>query len=87
MTYPGTKIREHTALESGLIQRVTELEKERDELVKALRPFAKYAEMRAAQPLNGLDMIVHSIHTGTQWAAEITLGDCQRARRLLLKYK
>lgn len=45
MTYPGTKIREQTALESGLIQRVTELEKERDELVDMLRESAWCAKL------------------------------------------
>ena len=37
MTYPGTQRRSQTALESSLIAQVMELERERDELMKALR--------------------------------------------------
>lgn len=37
MTYPGTTRRAQTSLESSLISRVTELERERDELVAKLK--------------------------------------------------
>ncbi len=51
--------------------------------IETLKPFANYAEKRAAKPFMGLDDIVHGIHTGTEWEAEIRLSDCDRAAKLL----
>jgi hypothetical protein len=72
MTYPGTKIREHTALESGLIQRVSELENERDELVKLVRDYA---------------LIINGMHMGKlPTCFKPSLETLNEVNRLLAKY-
>lgn len=48
----------------------------------ALRPFARYAEKRAAKPLRGLDDVIHAIHAGED-GAEIRLSHCNAARDAL----
>lgn len=48
-------------------------------LEAALRPFAKYARARAAQPLRGLGDTIHLIHPGSPHEAELTLTDCNAA--------
>lgn len=52
-------------------------------LIAALRPFADYALKRAAMPLNGLGDVLHAIHIGTEWEAEVTLTQCNAALALL----
>lgn len=52
-------------------------------LEQALRPFAAYAKSRREQPLIGLGDIIHTIHPGTQWEAEITLRHCMTAEKAL----
>ena len=49
----------------------------------ALEPFAAYMDARDAKPFNGLGDTIHAIHTGTEWAAELTLAHCQAARAAL----
>jgi hypothetical protein len=49
----------------------------------ALEPFARYAEMREAKPLRGLDDVIHAIHTGSEWEAELRLSHCIKARAAL----
>ena len=55
------------------------------ELEEALEPFAIYSEKRDAMPLKGCGDAVSIIHPGTDYAAEITLTDCRRARTALSK--
>lgn len=45
----------------------------------ALRPFAHFRRQWDAKPVRGAGGAVYAIHTGTQWAAEITLEDLRRA--------
>jgi hypothetical protein len=52
-------------------------------LREALEPFARYAEMREAKPLRGLDDVIHGIHPGSEWAAELRLSHCEQARAAL----
>lgn len=52
-------------------------------LEERLKPFAHYAEMRAKQPLVGLGDSIHVIHRGSEYEAEITVQDCERARTVL----
>ncbi len=59
------------------------LRAERDRLREALRPFATYAKKRAAKPFAGLDDLIHTIHAGTEWEAELRLSHCEAARRAL----
>lgn len=54
-------------------------------LEAALEPFAIYSEKRDAMPLKGCGDAVSIIHPGTDYAAEITLTDCRRARAALSK--
>ena len=60
-----------------------ELERRLASAVEALRPFALFAEKWDAQPLRNIDDEFYSIHTGTQWAASLRLGDCRKARTAL----
>ncbi len=53
------------------------------ELAEALMPFVKYLKAREARPLLGLGDAVHSIHMGTEFAAEITMDDIRAAREAL----
>ena len=48
---------------------------------EALEPFAHFAEKWIAMPAGRLpdDAAIYSIHGTTEYAAEITLGDCKRA--------
>ena len=57
MTYPGTQRRAQTALESSLIAQVLELERERDELVEALKNARWYAE--GYQPITDSGIAAH----------------------------
>lgn len=49
----------------------------------ALHPFGEYASCRDAQPLRGLDDVIHAIHIGTPWESEIRLSDCRKAAKVL----
>lgn len=67
-----------------LTAEVSRLTQENEGLRTALKPFARYAEMRSAQPLSGLGDIIHCIHTGSPFEAEIRLSDCEAARAVSL---
>jgi hypothetical protein len=55
------------------------------ELEDALKPFARYAEMRGKQPLGGLGDVIHGIHHGSEFEAEIRFSACVRALAVLVK--
>lgn len=76
---------EMSAMTTMLAVENTRLREENAELREALRPFANYAEKRAAMPLRGLSNVIHTIHAGHQHEASILLTDCQLARALLAK--
>lgn len=57
------------------------------ELGEALAPFALYARQREAMPLRGLGDLIHAIHTGSEWEAEITLDHVNAARAALAHYE
>jgi hypothetical protein len=42
---------------------------------KAIERVARYVAMRDAKPLRHADDIIHAIHTGSEWEAELTLSD------------
>lgn len=66
-----------------LTAHVAALEARCAEMEAALHPFGEYATCRDAQPLRGLDDVIHAIHVGTPWESELRLSDCRRAAKLL----
>ncbi len=66
------------------IERLRSLLKEAGE---ALEPFSHYSAMRSAKPLLGLGDIIHGVHHGSEWEANIKLSDCDNARTVLSKIK
>ena len=46
---------------------------------KGVEALAHYVEMRTKQPMHGLGCSVHSIHPGTEFAAEVTFFDLAEA--------
>ena len=56
---------------------------ELEAMIASLQPFAHYARMRAAKPLRNAAGVIHGIHSGTEWEAEITIQDCEAARKAL----
>jgi hypothetical protein len=41
----------------------------------ALDRVRRYVEMRDQKPFSGLSDLIHGIHTGTEWEAELMLSD------------
>lgn len=60
-----------------------ETKAQRDAALRALRPFARFAEQWDRQPLSRIDDNFYSIHTGTEYEAELRLSDCRAARAIL----
>ena len=65
---------------------VAESHTDRERLRDALAPFAHFMRMFNAKPVGAMrgqplpdDHPIYSIHTGTKWAAEITLGALRAA--------
>lgn len=54
------------------------------ELREALKPLLHYLAMREAKPLHGLNEIIHGIHGGTEWEAQITLDHLRAIRAALV---
>ena len=52
-------------------------------LEAALQPFAEFQRQWNRQPMRGLDHTVYAIHTGTEYAAELTRTHLQSALELL----
>lgn len=59
-------------------------------LEAALVPFARFIDIVDKKPLAGVaspslpdEKVLYAIHTGTPWAAEITLGHLRAARTAL----
>ena len=51
---------------------------ERDELLAALKPFAEFKRQWNRKPIRQ-DNTIYAIHIGTEWEAELTHADLQRA--------
>lgn len=49
------------------------------ELERALAPFAEFARQWRRKPLKGTGEAFYGIHAGTEWEAELTHADLQRA--------
>jgi hypothetical protein len=54
-------------------------EGQRGELLRALAPFAKFAEQWARQPMRGIGDDFYTIHGGTEWEATLRLSDMRAA--------
>lgn len=52
-------------------------------LEQALEPFAQFGRQWARKPMRGMDDVIHAIHTGTEWEAEIKHTDMARAAQVL----
>lgn len=52
------------------------------EVEEAAGRIERYVAMRDAKPLNNLDDLIHGIHTGTEWAAELRLSDLRASLSL-----
>ena len=50
---------------------------------EACQRLLRYVEMRTAKPMNQLGDVVHGIHTGTEWEAELRLSDMRQVCSLL----
>jgi len=59
------------------------LERQRDEAVALLRPFAEFAEKWKQKPLSAIGDAVYGIHAGTEWEAVLRRSDCEAARAFL----
>lgn len=79
MTYPGTERRERTSIESSLIADVLRLEKERDELVDALRPLAALSQPHQSKLHPHIPLFAIN-------GKEITKRDVDLAAVLLARY-
>lgn len=55
------------------------------ELAEALEPFAFYVSQFNRRPMLGVGYTIHSIHYGSEYAAEITRSQCEVARQLLAR--
>jgi len=53
------------------------------EAADALRPFAHFWTQWNRQPMRGMADTFYAIHTGTEYAAELSRTDCERAAQAL----
>lgn len=60
-----------------------ELRVQNDKLRRALQPFAEFAKQYARKPMRQQHDILHAIHAGTEWEAEIRISYCEEARACL----
>jgi hypothetical protein len=45
------------------------------ERARALERIQQYLKMRTEKPINGLDDVIHGVHTGTEWEGTLSLSD------------
>lgn len=53
---------------------------------RPLSRVSRYLEMRKAKPLRGLDDSVHRVHAGTEWEADLSLGDLEHVVSMMLSH-
>lgn len=54
-----------------------------DEIVLAADRIRHYVTMRDEKPFRQLDDVIHAIHTGSQWEAELLLSDIRAVLEIL----
>jgi hypothetical protein len=76
-----------TPLATEAADEITRLRSLLKEAGEALETFSHYSAIRSAKPLLGLGDIIHGVHHGSEWEANIKLSDCDNARTVLSKIK
>lgn len=55
-------------------------------VIEAQAPLMHYLKMRDAKPMRGMADVIHGLHSGTEWEAEITVSDLRTIASALAAY-